>query len=172
MRDRKALPVTCNPTSSKQINNKPIKQSTSVKLQDGRSLSGRGKRPKEVIETINTTNNSNEPYRPPPGKLISEKDKRKLQNQMTYGEDLPDVNSPKKHPDVIAVSNEEEADAFDMVLGEIAERREFLLDMERLGQAHKSRDIIETEISQKIREMEVIDKQRTIQLEQTMNKNQ
>ncbi len=43
---------------------------------------------------------------------------------------------------------EEEVDRFDEVVQEIAERKEFLSEMEALGQQHKYKNQIMTEISQ------------------------
>ena len=47
-----------------------------------------------------------------------------------------------------------------LVLKEIEERKQFLDDMKRLGKDQLHNNKISTEISQKIRELELIDKQR------------
>ena len=47
-----------------------------------------------------------------------------------------------------------------LVLKEIEERKQFLDDMKRLGKDQLYNNKITTEISQKIRELELIDKQR------------
>ena len=47
-----------------------------------------------------------------------------------------------------------------VVLQEIRERREFLEEMEHLGQRNTYESQLSTEISQKIRELELIDKER------------
>ena len=47
-----------------------------------------------------------------------------------------------------------------LVLKEIEERKQFLDDMKRLGKDQLYNNKISTEISQKIRELELIDKQR------------
>ena len=53
---------------------------------------------------------------------------------------------------------------------EINDRRKFLYHMEKLGEGKDYRTLIVTEISQKIREMEVIDKKRSNELEQELRK--
>jgi len=98
--------------------------------------------------------------------LISEKDKRRLQNVMAYGEDgknIEDVPRQKK-PSPREMVQEKEVDRFDEVFQEIEERKAFLDEMEALGQGKQYRTIIATEISQKIRELELIDKERSKEL--------
>jgi len=98
--------------------------------------------------------------------LISEKDKRRLQNVMAYGEDgknIEDVPRQKK-PSPREMVQEKEVDRFDEVLQEIEDRKAFLDEMEELGQGKQYRTIISTEISQKIRELELIDKERSKEL--------
>jgi len=55
------------------------------------------------------------------------------------------------------------------VQAEIEERKSFLEEMEKLGQGKHYRPIISSQISQLIREMEVIDKHRTAVLEQALD---
>nr|XP_046168006.1 UPF0193 protein EVG1-like [Oncorhynchus gorbuscha] len=62
---------------------------------------------------------------------------------------------------------EEERDRFQEVLDEIEERKEFLEEMTALGKGKQYRNI-NTEISQKIRELEVIDKARSAELRTIM----
>ena len=50
------------------------------------------------------------------------------------------------------------------MLAEIDERKQFLAEMEALGQGDEHRNKIVTEISQKIRELQVLDKQRCSEL--------
>uniref|UniRef100_H3BXV0 Uncharacterized protein n=1 Tax=Tetraodon nigroviridis TaxID=99883 RepID=H3BXV0_TETNG len=85
-----------------------------------------------------------------------EKEKRRLQNIMSTGreEDAPAASHRGHDP------GPEERDRFQEVLGEIEERREFLADMASLGQGHKYSTIINTEISQKVHELEMLDKRR------------
>ncbi|XP_032913364.1 UPF0193 protein EVG1 isoform X3 [Catharus ustulatus] len=56
------------------------------------------------------------------------------------------------------------------LVNEIQERREFLAEMEALGQGKKYQGIILTEISQKLHEMETIDKKRSEEMRNIMTK--
>lgn len=167
LQDGRPLPVTCNPTSSRKPNNAPKKTPTK-KVMDGKCLSAAGKRTKDVIDLI--VDKDSETYKPLPGKAITDKDKRKLQNQMAFGEDLPDIETSRMRNNRVESVDDhiEEIDDFDEVLNQIDERKEFLKDMENLGQGNNYRTIIQTEISQKIRELEIIDKQRTSELEKLL----
>lgn len=51
-----------------------------------------------------------------------------------------------------------------IVLQEIQERKDFLGEMEQLGQRSAYQSQLSTEISQKIRELELIDKKRCLEL--------
>ncbi|XP_028280582.1 UPF0193 protein EVG1 [Parambassis ranga] len=86
-----------------------------------------------------------------------EKEKRRLQSIMATGEEPRTAMSKKaparQNPDV-----SEEPDRYQEVLDEIEERRQFLADMASLGQEKQYADMINTEISQKIRELELLDK--------------
>lgn len=58
-------------------------------------------------------------------------------------------------------SEESEEDRYEEVLNEIEERRQFLADMASLGQEQEYIHIINSEISQKIRELELLEKARS-----------
>ena len=76
----------------------------------------------------------------------STKEKEKLQNVMTYGSETAPTSMvvrPQAVPE-----DETEVDRFDEVLKEIDERREFLEEMEALGQGKNYRAKVMTEISQ------------------------
>lgn len=95
-----------------------------------------------------------------------EKEKQRLSNIMAYGED---VKPPSKAEmlEKIRQKNSRNApkkDRFDEIQEEIQERKEFMESMEKTGRGKEYRPIINAQISQLIREMEVIDKQRTAQL--------
>ena len=69
-----------------------------------------------------------------------------MQNVMTYGSEtapVPIVARPQAVPE-----EETEVDRFEEVLKEIEERREFLEEMEALGQGKNYRAKVMTEISQ------------------------
>ena len=76
----------------------------------------------------------------------STKEKEKLQNVMAFGSEVaptPLVARPQP-----ALVEETEVDQFDEILKEIEERKEFLEEMEALGQGKKYRTKLMTEISQ------------------------
>lgn len=172
IKDGKSLPASCNPTSSQSKQKaSPITGPVTPKVLNGRHLAMSGKRRKDTIDTM-VQDEPKDVYRPLPGKVITEKDKRKLQNKMAYGVDIPEVSLSAKNQPLVVDTNQEEIDEFDTVLNEIEERRQFLKDMESLGQGKKYRTIIQTEISQKIKELEVIDKKRTGELESRLTKEE
>lgn len=61
-----------------------------------------------------------------------------------------------------------ELDRFDELVKEIQDRKEFLAAMETLGQGKQYRGIILAEISQKLREMEDIDRRRSKELRKAL----
>lgn len=164
IQDGKPLPVTCLPTSSDCKPKSLQKSHQNPKVMNGRHLIHSGKRKKDTIQVM--TEQNQEVYRPSPGKHISEKDKRALQNKMAYGIEVPDAVKQTKQDKY--VTQPETTDEFEEILKEINERRQFLTDMEELGRGKEFRTIIETEISQKIHDLEVIDKKRTTYLEEAL----
>lgn len=64
---------------------------------------------------------------------------------MAFGSDLKPVKPVPAHP---LGESKPEIDRFDEILQEIAERKDFLDEMDSLGQGDKHRNIIMTEISQ------------------------
>ncbi|KAL6110530.1 uncharacterized protein ACO6RY_19594 [Pungitius sinensis] len=101
-----------------------------------------------------------EKYHPGPLRDL-EKEKRRLQNILATGKEEP---TPASYNNVPTCSNPEVAeqkDRYQEVLDEIEERRQFLADMSSLGEEKKYVNIINTEISQRIRELRVLDKARS-----------
>ncbi|KAK2815718.1 hypothetical protein Q5P01_026185 [Channa striata] len=145
-----ALPVTTEPTflaSSHQP-----KTSKTVK----RRLVGKPQ--KRSAESCRSGNNYvREKFQPGPTRDL-EKEKMRLQNILATGKDKPTPASPPNAATSYNVS--EERDRYQEVLEEIEERRQFLADMASLGQEKEYINIINTEISQKIRELEILDKVR------------
>ncbi|XP_014666460.1 PREDICTED: UPF0193 protein EVG1-like isoform X2 [Priapulus caudatus] len=94
----------------------------------------------------------------------SAKEKERLQNLMTYGQDSIPQSAPKP-----VIEPQLGNDRFEELEEEIKERREFLEDMQHLGQRSKYSAAINAEISMKIREMEVLDKKRTAELKEAIN---
>ncbi|NXF86543.1 EVG1 protein, partial [Eubucco bourcierii] len=99
-----------------------------------------------------------------------EKEKQRLQNILATGKDVVKCN---QRQDRVQTKEEEipEPDRFEELVNEVQERREFLAEMEALGQGKKYQSIVLTEISQKIREMETIDKKRSEEIRTSMTKD-
>ncbi|NXC71008.1 EVG1 protein, partial [Anhinga anhinga] len=99
-----------------------------------------------------------------------EKEKQRLQNILATGKD---VVEHKVKQTLVQTKEEEipEPDRFEELVNEVQERREFLSEMEALGQGKKYRRIVLTEISQKMREMEIIDKKRSEEIREIMTKD-
>ncbi|NXN14553.1 EVG1 protein, partial [Indicator maculatus] len=99
-----------------------------------------------------------------------EKEKQRLQNILATGKDVVECNMNQAQ---VQTKEEEipEPDRFEELVNEVQERREFLAEMEALGQGKKYRSIVLTEISQKIREMEIIDKKRSEEVRESMTKD-
>ncbi|KAM8777607.1 UPF0193 protein EVG1 isoform 2-T2 [Rhynchonycteris naso] len=95
-----------------------------------------------------------------------EKEKRRLQNIFATGKDKE--KRKRKHHPVQQKDPAPELDRFEELVKEVQERKEFLADMEALGQGRQYRGIILTEISQKLREMEDIDHQRSEELQKAL----
>nr|KAF6493899.1 hypothetical protein HJG63_001824 [Rousettus aegyptiacus] len=95
-----------------------------------------------------------------------EKEKHRLQNIFATGKDKQERK--RKPPPVRQESPALELDRFEELVKEIQERKEFLADMEALGQGRQYRGIILAEISQKVREMEDIDHKRSEELRKAL----
>uniref|UniRef100_A0A8C8WMY2 Chromosome 22 open reading frame 23 n=1 Tax=Panthera leo TaxID=9689 RepID=A0A8C8WMY2_PANLE len=95
-----------------------------------------------------------------------EKEKRRLQNIFATGKD-PEERK-RKPPPVRQEDPAPELDRFEELVKEIQDRKEFLADMEALGQGRQYRGIILAEISQKLREMEDIDHKRSEELRKAL----
>ncbi|KAL3995976.1 tribbles-like protein [Sarotherodon galilaeus] len=98
-----------------------------------------------------------EKFRPGPTRDL-EKEKRKLQNIFAHGTEQPGAGSSQKPPQHQSSEGPKKMDRYQEVLNEIQERRQFLEDMASLGQEKDYIDIINTEISQKLRELEIMEK--------------
>ncbi|XP_021072567.1 UPF0193 protein EVG1 isoform X4 [Mus pahari] len=94
-----------------------------------------------------------------------DKEKRRLQNIFATGKDKEER---KKVPLVRQEDPAPELDRFDELVKEIQDRKEFLAAMEALGQGRQYRGIILAEISQKLREMEDIDRRRSKELRKAL----
>ncbi|KAG9483851.1 hypothetical protein GDO78_009658 [Eleutherodactylus coqui] len=156
-----ALPIQCHPSSS-HSQSKPLvsaPQSEKASIVNKRpSL-----RPAERCRAGDAY--MREKFQPQATRDLN-KEKSRLQNLMATGKELSDV--PQLPPPQI---EEKETDRFDELIVEIQERRDFLEEMEALGRGKQYYNIINTEISQKLREMEIIDKQRSAELQEELQKS-
>ncbi|KAL2087293.1 hypothetical protein ACEWY4_018352 [Coilia grayii] len=155
LRKGEALPLSCNPTSSApppQPKAKAIKTSTSLSAKPLR-------RQAEVCKAGD--NYKREMFRPGATRDV-EKEKRRLQNILAGCQEDPKPKGARMLPKESV--KEEEKDRFQEVLEEIEDRKQFLEEMTSLGMGHHYKHIINTEISQKIRELELIDKVRSASL--------
>ncbi|KAM5148950.1 UPF0193 protein EVG1 [Mantella aurantiaca] len=158
------LPVLCHPSSSTAQHKPPANEPTPKKknITNGRS----GLRPAEKCRAGDAY--SREKFQPRPTRDLN-KEKRRLQNLMATGKELPDI---PQAPSQIEETEAEETDRFDELVAEIQERWDFLKEMEALGRGRQYCNIINTEISQKLREMEIIDKQRSVALREALQKTE
>ncbi|CAM5083572.1 unnamed protein product [Eretmochelys imbricata] len=161
-----SLPTHCNPTSSKepqlaQPASSPPKPCLSVTL-----LARPHLRPAEICRAGDAY--TREKFKPRATRDL-EREKQRLQNILATGKDAVE-QKPQQKP--VQTEKEEipEPDRFEELVTEIQERKEFLAEMEALGQSKQYRGIILTEISQKLREMEIIDKKRSEDMREAMAK--
>nr|XP_014342880.1 PREDICTED: UPF0193 protein EVG1 isoform X2 [Latimeria chalumnae] len=97
-----------------------------------------------------------------------EKEKQRLQNILATGKEMPDPKPKKRSVQRQEEEAHEATDRFVELENEIKERKEFLAEMEALGRGKQYCGIIQTEISQKIREMEELDRKRNSELKQLL----
>ncbi|KFW00716.1 UPF0193 protein EVG1, partial [Eurypyga helias] len=158
------LPLQCHPTSSQEpvpaapAFSPPVCQP--IKLPAKPHL-----RPAKVCQAGDAY--TREKFKPRARRDL-EKEKQRLQNILATGKDVVE------HKAMPVQTKEEEIpepDRFEELVNEVRERKEFLAEMEALGQGKKYRGIVLTEISQKMREMEVIDKKRSEEMRETTVKD-
>ncbi|XP_018428081.1 PREDICTED: UPF0193 protein EVG1 [Nanorana parkeri] len=156
------LPVLCHPSSSIAQHKPRASESMPKKknIANARSVL----RPAEKCQAGDAY--SREKFQPRPTRDLN-KEKMRLQNIMATGKDLPDI--PQALPQTVETETEER-DRFDELVAEMQERWDFLKEMEALGRGRQYYNIINTEISQMLREMEMIDKQRSAALREAMQK--
>ncbi|XP_058258665.1 UPF0193 protein EVG1 isoform X2 [Hemibagrus wyckioides] len=146
-----ALPLICNPTSS-TASAKP-----GLRISTGPVLSSRPQR--RTAEKCRAGDSyTRESFRPSATRDL-EKEKRRLQNIFATGQE--ETQPSPSHTRPANRVEDSEIDRFQEVLDEIEERRHFLEEMNALGRGSQYHHIINTEISQKIRELEVIDRTRS-----------
>ncbi|KAG9277475.1 UPF0193 protein EVG1 [Astyanax mexicanus] len=155
-----ALPLRCNPTSSAP----PLQAQPQPSLSKGRALSVRPQR-RSAEQCSAGDNYTRERFQPSAARDL-EKEKRRLQNIFATGQEEPQLSVPQTQPPKRA--EETHTDRFQEVLDEIEERRQFLEEMTALGRGRDYNHIINFEISQKIKELELIDMKRSEELKTLM----
>ncbi|XP_026721281.1 UPF0193 protein EVG1 [Athene cunicularia] len=161
-----ALPLQCHPTSSKEP--VPAAPAFSPPVCQLSRLSAKPHlRPARVCQAGDAY--TREKFKPQARRDL-EKEKQRLQNILATGKDVVE----HKVKQMLVQTKEEEIpqlDRFEELMNEVQERREFLAEMEALGQGKKYRRIVLTEISQKMREMEITDKKRSEEMREIMTKD-
>uniref|UniRef100_A0ABI8A6H5 Uncharacterized protein n=1 Tax=Felis catus TaxID=9685 RepID=A0ABI8A6H5_FELCA len=155
------LPLQCSPTSSQRV--LPPKQPASAIYLPPILVARPHLRPASVCQAGGAY--SREPFKPQATRDL-EKEKRRLQNIFATGKDSEERK--RKAPPVRQEDPAPELDRFEELVKEIQDRKEFLADMEALGQGRQYRGIILAEISQKLREMEDIDHKRSEELRKAL----
>ncbi|XP_042803710.1 UPF0193 protein EVG1 isoform X2 [Panthera leo] len=155
------LPLQCSPTSSQRV--LPPKQPASAIYLPPILVARPHLRPASVCQAGGAY--SREPFKPQATRDL-EKEKRRLQNIFATGKDSEERK--RKPPLVRQEDPAPELDRFEELVKEIQDRKEFLADMEALGQGRQYRGIILAEISQKLREMEDIDHKRSEELRKAL----
>ncbi|KAM6090031.1 UPF0193 protein EVG1 [Theristicus caerulescens] len=158
-----ALPLQCHPASSKE----PAPAFSPPVSQPSRLSAKPHLRPAKVCQAGDAY--AREKFKPRARRDL-EKEKQRLQNILATGKD---VVEHKVKQTLVQTKEEQipEPDRFEELVNEVQERREFLAEMEALGQGKKYRRIVLTEISQKMREMEIIDKKRSEEMKEIMAKD-
>ncbi|KAF7240524.1 UPF0193 protein EVG1 [Varanus komodoensis] len=160
-----SLPTHCSPTSSREPQlPKPVSPPRVVL-----TISSYGRphlRPAEICRAGDAY--TREKFRPQATRDL-EKEKERLQNILATGKDK--VEKPRQKMLVKVEEEVPELDRFDELVNEIQDRQKFLAEMKALGQGKFYQGIILTEISQKLREMEIIDKQRSTELKEALAKS-
>ncbi|XP_037016369.2 UPF0193 protein EVG1 isoform X2 [Artibeus jamaicensis] len=156
------LPVHCSPTSSQRA--LPPKQPDSAVCLPPILVARPHLRPASLCQANGAY--SREQFKPRATRDL-EKEKRRLQNIFATGKDKGE-RKRKPPPVKQHKAPSPELDRFEELVKEIQERKEFLADMEALGQGRQYQGIILAEISQKLREMEDIDHQRSEELREAL----
>ncbi|KFQ64113.1 UPF0193 protein EVG1, partial [Pelecanus crispus] len=157
------LPLQCHPTSNKE----PAPALSPPVCQPSRLSAKPHLRPAKVCQAGDAY--TREKFKPRARRDL-EKEKQRLQNILATGKEVVE----HKVKQMLVQTKEEEIpepDRFEELVNEVQERKEFLAEMEALGQGKKYRRIVLTEISQKMREMEIIDKKRSEEMREIMAKD-
>lgn len=156
-----ALPVTFNVTSLEQK-----KVQSEPRVARGTSLIGHQQR-RSAERCCAGDNYKREQFQPSATRDL-EKEKRRLQNVLSTGQKDAGLTHSQRDS---TERREQQIDRFQEVLDEIEDRRQFLEEMMALGKGHQYQHLINTEISQKICELEEIDRTRSEELSRTLKLN-
>lgn len=154
-----SLPPSVNPSSSKPA---AAPKSRAPRKPQSRALA---KRSKETIDKLQLEDTDTEllPRPSKPGRDIR-KEKEKLQNIMAFGDALADDAFSEQirviRSEAADLTDDTFVDRFDEVMGEIRERQEFLSCVSRHKEGQEVKSKILTEISQRVRELKSIDRDR------------
>ncbi|XP_006890275.1 PREDICTED: UPF0193 protein EVG1 [Elephantulus edwardii] len=160
LRGGHALPLECSPTSSQRAS--PPKQ-PALALYLPPILATRPQlRPASKCQANGAY--AREQFKPQATRDL-EKEKRRLQSIFATGKEPAErKRKTPAHQEPVP-----EPDRFEELVKEIQDRKEFLDAMEALGQGKQYRAIILAEISQKLREMEAVDHERSKELKRTLS---
>ncbi|XP_010222451.1 PREDICTED: UPF0193 protein EVG1 [Tinamus guttatus] len=161
------LPLQCSPTRSKEPQPAEPAFSLPKPCLPGRLPAKPQLRPAGVCQAGDAY--TRERFKPQARRDL-EREKQRLQNILATGKDVVEHKARR----TLAQTEEEEApevDRFEEVVNEVQERKEFLAEMEALGQGKRYRGIVLTEILQKLREMEIIDKKRSKEMREITTKD-
>uniref|UniRef100_A0A8C6CA89 Uncharacterized protein n=1 Tax=Monodon monoceros TaxID=40151 RepID=A0A8C6CA89_MONMO len=161
LRGGDTLPLQCSPTSSQRV--LPSKQPASAIYLPPILAVRSHLRPASMCQANGAY--SREQFKPQATRDL-EKEKRRLQNIFATGKEP--AERKRKPPPVRQENPVPELDRFEELVKEIQERKEFLADMEALGQGRQYQGIILTEISQKLQEMEDLDHKRSEELRKAL----
>ncbi|KAH9513094.1 hypothetical protein Btru_035816 [Bulinus truncatus] len=157
------LPSAVPPTTSKTDNRKYIRPDPLPKVLNPKVYSG-GVRSKNTMQAMGAFEKPE--YIPVKGVTRSTREKERLANIMAFGEDKPKVAA--RNVRIETESPPPPPDRFQELQSEIADRQNFLKEMEAIGKGDKYKTIISTEISQLLREMELIDQKKSGELQKLM----
>ncbi|GLH06088.1 UPF0193 protein EVG1 homolog [Gryllus bimaculatus] len=126
------------------------------------------RRPRHVIERSGAY--ERDTFLPRIPRVDRAKELARLQNIMTYGRSEPPMEkivktTKKKEEEIIDLPDD--ADMLDNLMEEIDERLKFLDEMKQLGEEKKYQQIIMSEITGKLRQIEKIDKAQNLSSENT-----
>uniref|UniRef100_A0A8C2MVU2 RIKEN cDNA 1700088E04 gene n=1 Tax=Cricetulus griseus TaxID=10029 RepID=A0A8C2MVU2_CRIGR len=154
------LPLQCDPTSSHR--GSPSKKPATATYLPPILATHSHLRPASMCQANGAY--SREQFKPQATRDL-EKEKRRLQNIFANGKD---IEERKRAPHGLQEDPAPELDRFEELVKEIQDRKEFLAAMEALGQGKQYRGMILAEISQKLQEMEEIDRSRSEKLRKAL----